>query len=499
MGAIQKLAGQTLIYGMGTIAPRLLNYLLLTPFYTEIFEKNEYGVVTELYAYVAFLLVILTYGMETTFFRFIEKEAKKSTVFSTISFSLLATSTLFLVVVFAFTQPIADAIRYEYNPEYIQMLGIILALDAFMAIPFARLRYENKAVRFSLLKITNILINIGFNLLFFVGLPILSNTDPTHWALQFYNPEVGVGYAFVANLIATAVTTILLLPEILKIKWEFDWTMYRSMLRYAWPLVILGVAGMINEVSDKLIFKFLMPVPDGIENPDDYLLSLIGVYGANTKLAVLMMLFIQMFKFAAEPFFFSQAKEKNSKETYALVMKYFVAFGLLIFLGVMLYLDVVKHFINERYHDGLFVVPVILMGNLFLGIFYNLSVWYKLNDLTRYGALIAVVGSLITLLINVIFVPLYGYAAAAWAHFFCYFFMMLISYFWGRKYFPIAYPIRSILGFFGLALLLFYAHREMPDSWPTLAKYTFRTLLVLVFVSGVYLSELWSRKNKTIL
>ncbi len=489
MGVIKKLAGQTLIYGLGTIAPRLLNYLLLTPFYTEIFQKSEYGIVTELYAYVALMLVLLTYGMETTFFRFIEKEPQKNHVFSTISLSLLITSGFFVFLIFSFTDPIASFIKYEHNPEYIQILSIILALDAFIAIPFARLRFENKAVRFSSLKIINILINIALNLTFFVWMPRLYASDSASFLLNFYNPEIGVGYAFIANLVATVITSLLLLPEILKIRFQFDWSMYKSMLRYAWPLVILGIAGMINEVSDKFIFKFLMKVPEGIEDGNEYLMSLVGVYGANTKLAVLMMLFIQMFKFAAEPFFFSQAKEKNSKATYAEVMKYFVVFGLFIFLSVMLYLDVVKFFINQRYHEGLFVVPIILLGNLFLGIFYNLSVWYKLNDLTRYGAVIAVVGSVITLIINIIFVPIYSYSAAAWAHFFSYFVMMLLSYWWGRKYFPVNYPLKSIGAYFALALLLFFIHQLLPNELEVWMKYTIRSLLLATFVLVVFKVE----------
>lgn len=492
MGAIKKLAGQTLIYGMGTIAPRVLNYLLLTPFYTDIFEKNEYGVVTELYAYVAFLMVILTYGMETTYFRFVEKESDKSKVFSTSSLALLFSSLTFLLLLFVFIDPISGWIKYENHPEYITMLGVILAFDAFLSIPFARLRHENRPMRFTVIKLVNVLVNIFLNILFFVIMPRMEAAGSSSFILTFYDPSMGVGYAFIANLIATLTSAVLLLPQILTIRLRFDTRMFREMLAYSWPLLIIGIAGMINEVSDKFVFKFLAEVPKGVDNPDDYIMSLIGVYGANTKLAVLMTLFTQMFRFAAEPFFFREAGKKNAPQTIAEVTKYFTVFGLIIFLLVMLYLDVFKHFINSRYHEGLFVVPIILGGNLFLGIFYNLSVWYKVKDLTRYGAVIALIGAAITILINVIFVPLFSYEASAWAHFITYLTMMVICYLWGQKHYPVPYPMKRLAVYTGLAIFLWIISLYLPDIESFGIKMTVHTLLFGIFLGFVFIRE---RKN----
>lgn len=488
MNQIKKLAGQTLVYGLGTIAPKVLNFLLLTPFYTYIFGLSQYGVVTELYSYVALLMVVLTFGMETTFFRFASSEPNSEKVYSTSAISLFTTSALFIIVVYFFLPGIASALKYDNHPEYILWLAIILSLDAFISIPFARLRHENKALRFSLLRIANIGINIGFNLLFFVYMPFLEKEGSNSFLLQFCNADMGVGYAFIANLIATGCTTLLLLPEIFRIKFSFDFVLYKRMISYAYPLVIIGIAGMINEVSDKIMLKFLVIPPEHIVDQKDYIQGVIGEYGANTKIAVLMTLFIQMFKFAAEPFFFSQEKETNAKQTYADVMKYFFVFGLLIFLGVMLYLDIFKYFINEKFHGGLFVVPIILLGNFFLGIFYNLSVWYKLKNLTQYGAIIALIGAAITILINVLFVPVYGYIASAWGHFSCYLVMMIISFYWGKKHFPISYDLKNI-GKFALVAVIIYVISLFNTFDALIFKLGINTILFILFIGSIFVID----------
>ncbi len=477
-----------MVYGLGTIAPKVLNFLLLTPFYTYIFGLSQYGVVTELYSYVALLMVVLTFGMETTFFRFASTEKNTEKVYSTSALSLFSTSIIFLFLMYFFLPDIAAAIKYQEHPEYILWLSIILSLDAFISIPFARLRQENRALRFSLIKIGNISVNIIFNLLFFVYLPYLEESNSSSFLLQFYNPEIGVGYAFIANLIATSFASLLLIPEILKIKFSFDFVLYKRMISYAYPLVIIGIAGMINDVSDKIMLKFLVSVPDIISDKADYVQAIIGEYGANTKIAVLMTLFIQMFKFAAEPFFFSQEKEKNSKQIFADIMKYFILFGLFIFLGVMLYLDIFKYFINEKFHGGLFVVPIILMGNLFLGVFYNLSVWYKLKNITKYGAVIALIGASITILINAIFVPIYGYIASAWGHFSCYFSMMVISYFWGKHHLKINYDISTIGKFCFIAVLVYVI--SLFNIFDALYfKLAINILLFLAFVVSIFVID----------
>ena len=488
MEAIKKLAGQTVIYGMGTIVPRFLNYLLLTPFYTRLFEKGEYGIVTELYAYVALLLVILTYGMETTSFRFAETERNSRKVFSTAMVSILASSTFFILLIGLLHEQIAGWMRYESNSEYIIWMAIIVASDAFMAIPFARLRQQNKAVRFSAIKFIGISVNIGLNLLFLVYMPNLSEKGSDSFLLRFYNPEIGVGYAFIANLIAVGVTFLLLIRDIIEIKFDFSKQLLKKMLTYAWPLIIIGVAGMINEVADKPLMKYLLKIPSGVSDENGYVMEQIGVYGANTKIAVLMTIFIQMFKFAAEPFFFNQAKEKNSNQVYADVMKYFVVFCMLIFLGVTLFIDVVKYFIDEKFHEGLNVVPIILIGNMFLGVFYNLSVWYKLKDLTRLGAVIAIIGASITLLINFIFVPNYGYMGSAWGHLACYTVMMTISYLWGRRYLAVNYDLKRILTYMaiGFAIYVISLFNLLDTTW---AFYLVNCVLFLLFAGIVFIAE----------
>lgn len=481
MNPLKKLAGQTAIYGMGTIIPRLLNYLLLTPFYTRIFVQGEYGTVTELYAYAAFLMVLLTYGMETAFFRYAESEKSPQNVYSTSLISLFITSFIFIFFVSFYSQPIADLIRYSSNQEYIVYFAFIIGLDAFSAIPFAKLRQENKALRFTIIKIINICVNIGFNLFFLVLCPYIASKNPDSVILTFYSADVGVGYAFISNLIASIVTLILLLPDIIKIKFNFDTTLLKRMLKYSYPLLIIGLAGMINEVLDKILLKYLLP--DSVDA-----MAQVGIYGANYKLAIIMTLFIQMFRYAAEPFFFAEAKKKDAKQVYADVMKFFVIFCLVIFLVVMMYLDVVKYFIGPDFRSGLRIVPIVLMANLFLGVFYNLSIWYKLNNLTLYGALIAIIGALITIVLNVILIPEVGYYGSAWAHFFCYFSMMMISYFWGRRVFPVNYDIRRILIYTAIALLLFSISKVFVIQIESL-KLAVNTIYIILFLFIVYKIE----------
>lgn len=488
MNPLKKLAGQTAVYGMGTIVPRLLNYFLLTPFYTRIFIQGEYGVITELYAYMAFLLVLLTYGMETTFFRFAEKGPDPKKVFSTSLFSLFVTSVTFIVLILIFAQPIATVMEYPHNKEYIILFSLIVAIDAFSAIPFVYLRQKNKAFRFSVLKVINVLINIGLNFFFLWLCPRLHQQDPDSWIRLVYDPSVGVGYAFIANLAASAITLVLLLPEISRIKPGIDLQLLRRMLSYSFPLLIVGLAGMINEVSDKIIFKFLLIVPDGVEDQKAYVMAQLGVYGASYKLAVLMTLFIQMFRFAAEPFFFSQAKESNAKEVYADVMKYFIIFGLFIFLGVMFYLDIIKYFIGPKFWEGLFIVPLILLANLFMGITFNLSMWYKLNDLTHYGAYIALIGAFVTIVLNVLLVPKFSYLGAAWGHFGTYLVMVVVSYFWGQKFYPINYPLARIGFYFLFAMVLFLISYFLPVENQWISRIV-NTILLASFVLVTFILE----------
>ncbi|MBW6459971.1 MAG: oligosaccharide flippase family protein [Bacteroidales bacterium] len=488
MNPLKKLAGQTLVYGMGTIVPRLLNYFLLTPFYTRVFITGEYGVITELYAYVAFLLVLLTYGMETAFFRFAEKEPDTRKVFGTSVVSLFVTSSLFVLLVLLFNQPIADLIKYGDHKEYITWFAIIVALDAFTAIPFAYLRQRNKALRFSVIKIVNVLVNIGLNFFFLWLAPKMLANNPESWVRLIYDPTIGVGYAFIANLVASGITLLLLLPDLLRIRPSADTELLRRMLRYAFPLLIVGLAGMVNEVADKIIFKYLIIVPDGVPDPEAYAMGQLGIYGAAYKLSVLMTLFIQMFRYAAEPFFFAQVKEENAKKVYADVMKYFIIFGLFIFLGVTLFIDIVKYFIGPDYREGLFIVPIVLMANLLLGITFNLSIWYKLNDMTRYGAYIGLTGAAVTIIMNVLLVPKLSYLGAAIGHFSAYLVMVILSYIWGQKYYRIEYQLRRI-GFYGLlAAGLFLVSYFMPFESKSISL-AFNSLLFTIFLGIVVYKE----------
>ena len=473
---------------MGTIVPRLLNYLLLTPFYTRIFVEGQYGVVTELYAYVAFLLVLLTYGMETSYFRFVESAKNKDQVFTTALSSLFVTSALFVLLALLFSNDIASLIRYPFHPEYIIYFAIIVGADAFAAIPFARLRQQNKAFRFAWIKIFNVSTNIFFNFFFLLFCPWFLKNNPDSSLSMIYNADIGVGYAFISNLIASILTLIILLPDIFRIRYSFSVELLRRMLLYSYPLLLIGLFGMINEVSDKLLFKFLITVPEGIADRNNYILGQLGVYGANYRLAVLMTLFIQMFRYAAEPFFFSHAREENARRLYASVMKYFIVFCLIIFLVVTLYIDIFKYFIGPDFRTGLRIVPIILMANLLLGIFYNLSVWYKLTDKTTYGALIAFIGAIVTIILNIAFVPKYGYLGAAWAHLTCYFIMVVLSFWVGRYFYKVTYDLRNIFLYFLLAFAIYYFAQITPIE-EGLTKHLLHFAYIIVFLVIVYFME----------
>ncbi len=488
MNPLKKLAGQTLVYGMGTIVPRLLNYFLLTPFYTRVFITGEYGVITELYAYMAFLLVLLTYGMETTFFRFAEKEPDYKKVFSASLFSVFATSALFVLLVVIFAQPIASLIEYGNHKEYITMFCIIVALDAFTAIPFAYLRHKNKALRFSVLKIINVVVNVALNFFFLWLAPKIYSHHPDSWIRLVYNPSIGVGYAFISNLISSALVLLLLLPDIFRIRFRVEWELLRRMLVYTFPLLIVGLAGMVNEVADKIIFKYLLVVPPGVPKPAAYAMGQLGIYGAAYKLSVLMTLFIQMFRYAAEPFFFAQVREQNAKKVYADVMKYFILFGLIIFLGVTLFADIVKYFIGPAYWEGIYILPIVLMANLLLGITFNLSIWYKLNDMTRYGAYIGLSGAAVTIIMNVLLVPRYSYLGAAWGHLSAYVVMVILSYYWGQKFYRINYQRRRIAFYFLLSVGLFLVSYFMPIERKALLM-GINVVLLMIFLLIVYYKE----------
>jgi len=489
LGTVKKLAGDTAIYGMSSIVGRFLNWWLV-PYYSRIFLPEQYGVVTNLYSYVAILLVLLTYGMETGFFRFAGQNDKESVkVYSTSLVSLFFTSFSFVLLVFVFSAKIAGWIDYSDHPEYVKWMGIIVAIDAFTAIPFAQLRLENKAIKFAILKFINIGINIGANLFFLSFCPWVLKNNPASFIRFLYSPEIGVGYVFISNLIASVVLILIMLPEILRVKIQFDKSLLKQMLNYSFPVLIVGITGMINQNIDKILIPKLVPAEN---NP----MQQLGIYGANYKLAVLMNMFIQAFRYAFEPFFFSRKKDNESNRVYALVMKYFVIFGLAIFLGMTLFLDIIKLLIDPLYYDGLKVVPIILMANLFLGIYFTLSLWYKLTDKTIYGAYIATLGSVITLVLNFTLIPKIGYMGSAIAVLACFVVMTVISYYYGQKYFPLNYDIKKMGFYFTVALILFFLFCFIPFQSLFFRLFT-GTVFFLIFILVVYFGE--RRELKTLL
>lgn len=478
MNPLKKLLGQTAIYGLSSIVGRLLNYLLV-PLYTRYFTTAEYGDLSLLYAYAAFLLIILSYGMETAFFRFSQKEPNKKIVYSTAFISLLISSSLFVGLIYFNAQSIANALSFEKNPEYIQYFAFIIGLDTLSSISFAKLRQNNQATRFALIRLLNIFINIGLNLLFIIYCPFaVANNLPTADFIQsFYSPNIGIGYIFIANLVATVVTLLMLLPEMSQSIWRFDKVLWRKMMVYALPLMVAGLAGITNETIDRILLQSLLP--------DDISASEIGLYSAFYKLSIIMTLFVQTFRFAAEPFFFSQEKERNAKQIYAQVMKYFCIVTAFIFLSVMIYYDVVKQFIGSSFHDqrGAIIVPILLLANLFLGLYYNLSVWYKLTEKTQYGAYMSLLGATTTVVLNIALIPYLGFVGSAWATLCCYFLMAVCSYFLGQKHYPIVYPVKRISLYFGLMFCFYF-----------LSIYLYlgmgiNTLFLIIYIAVVYVLE----------
>lgn len=464
------MAKDTAIYGLSSIVGRFLNWLLV-PLYTFKLADAEYGIVTNLYAYVALVLIVLTYGMETGFFRFVNREDCRNplTVYSTSLISLASTSLLFIIGLFAFLSPLSRALDCEAHPAYIAMLGVAVAVDAFTAIPFSYLRYKKRPVRFAVLKCVNIAINIGLNLIFF---------------LLIYNPEIGVGYIFFANLLASLALLPLLWRELTGFRWTFDGELLRRMVRYSFPLLILGIAGIMNQNLDKILFPLLTAhTPDGMAQ--------LGIYGACCKVALVMMMFTQAYRFAYEPFIFAKNREAGGDklQAYSDAMKYFVIFGMLIFLGVMFYMPLLQNFIAPSYRSGLRVVPIVMIADLFFGVFFNLSLWYKLTDRTIWGTWFSLLGLAITIGLNVLLVPRMGYMGCAWTAFACYGVMMLASYFVGLRKHPLRYPVGRIGAYFLLALLLWGAGAwiNLGNSW---ADMGLRTPLLLLYAAIVYQFEL---------
>lgn len=480
MNPIKQLFGQTAVYGMGIVLPRLLNYLILTPFYTRIFKASEYGVITELYAYVVFLLVVLTYGMETGFFRFASKNNHNSkAVYTSVLSSVLITSFVFVIIILFLNNSIAGSLGYSEYPMYIRWLAMIVAIDAFTSIPFARIRLLNKPLKYALIRIIEVTVNIGLNGFFLL---YCSRNTEIPWVAKIYDPSIGVGYVLISNLTASVLKLILLSGELFAaLRGYIDKKLLIKILKYSYPLLIAGLAGTVNEALDRVLLKHLI-------DPSNDPMAQLGIYGANYKIAVLMTLYVQMFKYAAEPFFFSKSERRNAKSLYADVMMFFMIPGLLIFLIVMLYIDYFKLFIGIDFREGVGIVPVILLANLVMGMFFNLSIWYKLTNRTLTGAFLVTLGALITIFINITFVPRFGYYASAWGHLICYTVMVILSYLLSRKHFKIPYNFGRILLYIVIIVLFYLGEKYVPIQSDAL-RHLIKILMVFTAVFMFYFGE----------
>lgn len=483
LSALKKLAGETVIYGASSIVGRFLNYFL-TPLYAWTFLPAEFGILSNILAYIAFFQVVLTYGMETSYFRFAARSENPEKVFTTSMVSLGITSVAFIILVFGFLRDISSWVSYEGHQNYIIWMAITVVLDTMCAIPFAKLRLKSRPIRFATIKLVNIALSILLNVFWIYLCPKILHSNPDSFVQYLYNPKIGIGYAFLSYLIAAAVTLLFFIPDLKFKKTDFDNQLLRQMLKYGWPILVIGIAGMVNLQIDKILLPKLVV---GTSKP----LFELGVYSANSKLAILMMLFVQAFRFSFEPFLFSHYKNEDSKKAYAVIMKYFVILGLVIFLGVMFYMDILKFFIGSSksgYHEGIKVVPWLLMGNLFLGIFYTQSLWYKLTDQTHFGARFAIIGAVITIALNVLLIPVLGYMACGYAFFAASLVMTVTSYFVGHKYFPVKYDLKRIGAYFLVAMAL-YLIQKMVVFNGEIVRLSFNTGLFMIFFLFIWFKE----------
>lgn len=446
MGKLATIFKDTAIYGLSSIIGRFLNYLLV-PLYTAQLSaaSGGYGIITNIYAYVALVLVLLTFGMETTYFRFTNKTHTDSeTVYGTTLISVGTVTLAFAALVMLFLSPISQAMGYGDHPDYVGVMAVTVAIDAFLCIPFAHLRQQKKAVKFAALKLLNIVVSILLNLIYF-----------------YFMDGKDVGYAFYINLVCTVMLALCLITEYTGFRWKLDKQLLRTMLSYSWPILVLGIAGILNQTADKMLFPYLYPGED--------MQTQLGIYGACSKIAMIMAMITQAFRFAYEPIVFAGVKDKDSHEMYAKAMKYFIIFTLLAFLIVVGYLDILKYIIGADYWIGLRVIPIVMAAEIMMGVYFNLSFWYKLIDKTIWGAIFSGIGVAVLLAVNVIFVPKYGYMACAWGGFAGYGTAMVISYVVGQKYYPIDYPLKDILNYVFLAAIItammFFGKSHNDSTW----------------------------------
>lgn len=462
MSGIKKLAGQTLWYGGSTIIARLLNYLL-TPYLTAKLTGAQFGEFSLVYSVIPFLTVIFSYGMETAYFRFVQREEHRESLHNTASVSLICSTVVFTLLMLLCNKSIATLISIKQHPEYITLGALIIALDTLALVPLAKLRQDGRPVKFASIRISSILVNIAFTYFFISVCPKLVAANPNSLIQLFYDKSYGVGYLIIANLIASFSTLLLLWKEFTAFKWEFNKALWKEMILYTLPLLIVGFGGVINETFDRIMLGWWSPAIGETAKHAE-----VGTYSACYKLSILITLFIQAFRMGAEPFFFKQAAAENPQKIYARVMKFFVITICTMFLVVALFLDIWKEFIrNKDMWAGLKVVPILLLANMFLGIYYNLSIWYKLTNKTMTGAWITVGGALVTLSINYFFIPLYSYSACAWATFFCYGGMMVASFILGQKYYYVPYAWKKLLAYMVIVVLLFFVHKGLHTLVPS--------------------------------
>jgi O-antigen/teichoic acid export membrane protein len=476
---IKKLAGQTLWYGVPTIATRFLGYIL-NLFLFWIYKPADTAVITQVYAVIPFLNILFTYGLETSYFRFVQDHDKQK-VYNTLFSSIIITTVIFTVILYMNAPAVASFIDFADHPEYIRWVAWIMFFDTLSIIPFARLRQEGRPRRYAFIKVFSIFVNIAL-VIFFIGFcPKWYQQDPANPLLFLYDPSIGIGYYIIANIVASMATLLLLSKEVAMLRFAFNTDLWKQVMKYSYPLIIVGMGGMVNEMLSRLVYTRVLDLPKEVEEHQ------LGVFGANYKIAVLVTIFIQVFKMGAEPFFFNQSKEANAPRTYARVMKFFVIACCVIWLAIVVTLPVVKFLFYGKnaksYSEGLSIIPILAMGNVFLGIYYNLSVWYKLTNRNLTGAWITMAGAVITLLLNIWWIPLFGYNGSAWATFICYAFMMVVSYRLGQRYYPIPYVTKKLIAYLVIVSLLYliylgFAHFVVAIWWQT----GFGILLLMAFL-----------------
>ena len=479
MSSLKNLAGQTLWYGVPTIASRFLGYATTLMLFW-LYKPTNTAPITQLYAIIPFLNILYTYGLETSYFRFAQETDKKK-LYNLLSTLLICSTCIFTAILLWFAPQVANAIAMPNNAEFVKWMAWILFFDTLSVMPFVKLRQEGKPRKYAFIKVVNIATSVALTIFFLGVCPKLQTSNPTSFWLTFYNPNIGIGYYILANVFASVLTLVMLYKEFITYRFTVDSSLFKKIMNYSYPLVIVGFGGMINEMLSRLVYTRVLDLPEEQEQHQ------LGVFGANYKVAVLITIFIQVFRMGAEPFFFNKSTDKDAPKTYAKVMKYFVIICCIMWLTITVNLQLIKHIAYGKnameYSEGLSIIPILAMGSVFLGIYYNLSVWYKLTNKTLFGAYITVAGAVITVLLNIWLIPIWGYNGSAWATFFCYLFMMIISFTQGQKHYPIPYTWKKLVAYIIIVVLLFCIQKMLmlvtKNVWFELI---FGNILVLFFL-----------------